>query len=108
MVDLDTFLGQELPALRDWPFTERDAARITQPTLVVLGARSDEVSPVFRQRHDLLLAWLPNAEAFTLPDANHLLHVQNPGGMAQRLVSFFAQRPAVSGGAGSSGGPAGT
>jgi pimeloyl-ACP methyl ester carboxylesterase len=123
--DLDTFLGQELPALRDWPFTEQAAARVRQPALAVLGARSDEVSPVFRRRHELLLAWLPDVAGFVLPDANHLLHVQNPRGMAERLASFFAQHadgtggpgvsggarlsggPRVSGGAGSSGGPEG-
>lgn len=91
VIDLDTFLGQELPALRDWPFTEQTAARVRQPALAVLGARSDGVSPVFRRRHELLLAWLPHVEAFVLPDANHLLHVQNPRGMAERLASFFAQ-----------------
>ncbi|HEY7104047.1 MAG TPA: alpha/beta hydrolase [Mycobacteriales bacterium] len=110
VADLDTFLGQELPALRDWPFTEQAAARVGRPALAVLGARSDEVSPVFRRRHELLLAWLPDVEGHVLPDANHLLHVQNPRGMAERLASFFAtagDRPGVSGGAGSSGSPAG-
>jgi pimeloyl-ACP methyl ester carboxylesterase len=110
VADLDTFLGQELPALRDWPFTEQAAARVGRPALAVLGARSDEVSPVFRRRHELLLAWLPDVEGYLLPDANHLLHVQNPRGMAERLASFFAavsDRPVVSGGAGSSGAPAG-
>jgi pimeloyl-ACP methyl ester carboxylesterase len=107
VTDLDTFFGQELPGLREWPFTEQDAARITQPALAVLGARSDEVSPVFRRRHELLLAWLPNVDEFILPGANHLLHVLNPRGMAERLASFFARHPALSGGAGSTGGRGG-
>ena len=91
VADLDSFLGQELPALRDWSFTEQDAARVTQPALAVLGARSHEVSPVFAERHQLLLAWLPTVESFVLPDANHLLHVQNPRGMAERIASFVAR-----------------
>jgi pimeloyl-ACP methyl ester carboxylesterase len=37
--------------------------------------------------------WLSNVEAYVLPGANHLLHVQNPGEMAGRLVSFFAEHP---------------
>jgi predicted ATPase len=37
--------------------------------------------------------WLPNVEPFVLPDANHLLHVRNPRGMAERLASFFAEHP---------------
>ena len=69
---------------------------------------------VFRRRHELLLAWLPDVKGFILPDANHLLHVQNPRGMAERLASFFEQHATstgvagVSGGAGSSGARAGT
>jgi pimeloyl-ACP methyl ester carboxylesterase len=89
--DVDTFFGQELPALRAWQFTAADAARVALPVLAVLGARSDEVSPVFRERHQLLLAWLPNVEPFVLPGANHLLHVQNPDGMAERLAAFARQ-----------------
>jgi pimeloyl-ACP methyl ester carboxylesterase len=41
----------------------------------------------------LLLSWLPNVEAFDLPAATHLLHVQNPDGMAEALAAFFARHP---------------
>jgi pimeloyl-ACP methyl ester carboxylesterase len=88
--DADTFFGQELPAVREWSFDASAAARITQPTLLVLGARSDKVSPAFGQRHELLRAWLPHAEPFVLPDATHLLHVEQPAALAERLVRFFA------------------
>lgn len=91
--DAATFFGQELPAVREWSFDRSHAERITQPTLLVLGGRSGEVSPAFGQRHDLLLAWLPRAEPFVLPDATHLLHVQNPVGMASGLARFFASHP---------------
>jgi pimeloyl-ACP methyl ester carboxylesterase len=98
VADADTFFGQELPALRQWSFSREDARRITQPVLAVLGAKSDDVRPageeasrVFRERHELLLAWLPNVEPFILPDATHLLHVENPRGMADGLASFFAR-----------------
>jgi pimeloyl-ACP methyl ester carboxylesterase len=57
--------------------------------LALLAARP--AAPVFRERRDLLLAWLPNAEAFELPGATHLLHVQNPGAMANALVEFFSR-----------------
>jgi pimeloyl-ACP methyl ester carboxylesterase len=93
VADADTFFGQELPALRAWSFGQREAGRVTQPALAVLGARSREVTPVFDQRHELLLAWLPNVEPFVLPDATHLLHLQNPGGMAEALAAFFARHP---------------
>jgi pimeloyl-ACP methyl ester carboxylesterase len=93
VVDVDTFLGQELPALRAWRFTPADAARIGPPALLVLGALSDQIGPAYRARHDLLVGWLPNAEPFVLPAANHLLHVQNPVGMADGLAGFFARHP---------------
>lgn len=89
--DADTFFNQELPALWErWSFTEEDAMRITQPVLAVVGENS---ARTFRERRELLLSWLPNVEPFELPGATHLLHVQNPRGMAEALASFFARHP---------------
>lgn len=93
VADAATFFGQELPAVREWPFGRDEARRIGQPVLCVLGAQSDDVSPVFGQRHELLMDWLSNVEDYVLPGANHLLHVQNPGRMAERLAAFFAEHP---------------
>jgi pimeloyl-ACP methyl ester carboxylesterase len=90
VADADTFFGQELPAVQQWSFTQEDATHITQPVLAVLGALS---RPVFRERRELLLAWLPHVEPFVLPDATHLLHIQNPSAMAEGLTSFFARHP---------------
>jgi pimeloyl-ACP methyl ester carboxylesterase len=92
VADADAFFAQELPALQQWSFTQEDAARITQPVLGVLGERT---APTFPERMELLLAWLPNAEPFELPGATHLLHIQNPQGMAEGLASFFARHPVV-------------
>jgi 3-oxoadipate enol-lactonase len=94
LADLDTFFEQELPALREWTFDAQAASGVTQPALVVLGADSDKVSPVFAARHELQMAWLPNAEPFVLPGANHLLHVQNPTVMAVALAGFFSRQRA--------------
>jgi pimeloyl-ACP methyl ester carboxylesterase len=93
VADSDTFFGQELPALQQWSFTREDARRIAQPVLAVVGAKSQESDPVFAERQELLLSWLPNVEAFVLPDATHLLQVQNPSGMAEGLAAFFARHP---------------
>lgn len=82
----DRFFGEELPALRAWAFGPAEAGQIGQPVLAVRGAASGDVH---RRRHQLLLEWLPRVEPFVLPDAGHLLHVQNPRGMAERLASFF-------------------
>ena len=92
VADAETFFGQELPSVQQWAFTQAEARRITQPVLAVLGAQSN---PTFHERHELLLAWLPNVESFTLPGATHLLQVQNPRGMAESLAAFFAHHPFV-------------
>jgi pimeloyl-ACP methyl ester carboxylesterase len=86
LADADTFFSQELPALRHWSFGPNEARRIQQPVLAVLGERSDSR---FRQRHDLLLHWLPHVEPFVLGNAGHLLHVENPAGLATGLSAFF-------------------
>jgi pimeloyl-ACP methyl ester carboxylesterase len=91
VLDADAFFGQELPALYQWSFEEEDARRVSQPVLVVLGERS---ASTFRERRELLLSWLPNAEPFDLPDAGHLLHAENPDGMAEALEGFVARRAA--------------
>jgi pimeloyl-ACP methyl ester carboxylesterase len=93
VADADTFFGQELPALQQWSFTREDARRITQPVLAVLGAKSQELDRIWVERQELLLSWLPNATPFVLPDATHLLQVQNPRGMAEGLAAFFARHP---------------
>jgi pimeloyl-ACP methyl ester carboxylesterase len=90
VADSDAFFTQELPALQHWSFTEQDAGRITQPVLAVLGQNT---APTFPERRELLLSWLPNVEPFELPYATHLLHVEDPRGMADGLAAFFARHP---------------
>ena len=84
----DAFFTQELPAVQQWSFTQTEASRIVQPVLAVCGEHS---ASTFPERRDLLLAWLPNVEPFELDGATHLLHVQNPKGMAEALASFFSR-----------------
>jgi pimeloyl-ACP methyl ester carboxylesterase len=90
VIDADTFFGQELPAVQAWSFTAEDASRIAQPVLAVLGEKSN---PIFRERQELLSTWLPNVEPFILSGATHLLHIENPRGMAEALVEFFTRHP---------------
>jgi pimeloyl-ACP methyl ester carboxylesterase len=93
VADADTFFGQELPAVQQWQLPPADAARITQPVLAVVGEKSPEVSPIWSERQQLLLRTLPNVGGFVLPGTTHLLHVQNPRGMAEALADFFARHP---------------
>jgi pimeloyl-ACP methyl ester carboxylesterase len=73
--------------------TRETAARIGQPTLSVVGAKSREMSPIWGGRHEMVLAWVPRAEGFVLPDAAHLLYVEHPRVVAAALAAFFARHP---------------
>jgi 3-oxoadipate enol-lactonase len=90
VADAGTFFGQELPAVMEWTFGREDAARISQPALVVTGEHS---IATFHERGELLIDWLPNAASFELPGATHLLQVENPGALAEALTAFFARHP---------------
>jgi 3-oxoadipate enol-lactonase len=93
VADADTFFAQELPAVQRWQLARADAHRITQPVLAVVGEASLALSPIWHERQQILLSWLPNAEGFVLPGATHLLHVQSPAAMAAALASFFGRHP---------------
>ena len=93
VADADTFFGQELPAVQRWQLARADARRITQPVLAVVGEKSLQLSPIWPERQQMLLGWLPKAEGFVLPGATHLLHVERPREMATALASFFARHP---------------
>jgi pimeloyl-ACP methyl ester carboxylesterase len=88
LVHADTFFRYEVPALRTWQFGPDEASRVRQPVLAVVGEKS-EVR--FHQRQELLLQWLPNVRPFVLAGAGHLLHLENPTGMAEGLAAFFTQ-----------------
>jgi pimeloyl-ACP methyl ester carboxylesterase len=90
IADADAFFAQEMPAVQQWSFTQEDASRITQPTLAILG---EHTAPTFPERLQLLVSWLPNVQAFELPRATHLLHLQNPRGTAEALASFYTKHP---------------
>ena len=95
VADADTFFTQELPALQQWSFKKEDALRIVQPVLAVVGSKSLELDPIWGERQELLMSWLPNAESFVLPDATHMLQLQNPRGMAEGLAAFFGRYPII-------------
>jgi 3-oxoadipate enol-lactonase len=94
LADAPTFFGQELPAVMEWKFGPKEAAQVRRPALVVTGANS---IATFHERGRLLLDWLPNAESYELPEATHLLQVENPGALAEALAAFFARHPIAAG-----------
>jgi pimeloyl-ACP methyl ester carboxylesterase len=95
VADAHAFFGQELPAVMEWSFGRDEAARLTQPTLVVSGQRSIDV---FHERCELLARWLPNARRVEIPRVTHLLHVEDPPAVAQVLAAFLVPAQASRGG----------
>jgi pimeloyl-ACP methyl ester carboxylesterase len=86
----DTIFQNEPLALQPWTFTREDAARISQPVLNVVGAKTQ---PYFREIHEAVRTWLPHAENVEVPNAPHCMLQMNPKGTAEYLVSFFARHP---------------
>ena len=91
--DADTFFLIEGPALGEWRFGPAEAARITQPVLLVLGSDSNAVTPTFGEMNAALATWLPRAESVELPGTTHALQMMNPAGTARLLTTFFARHP---------------
>jgi pimeloyl-ACP methyl ester carboxylesterase len=83
------FFTTDQPAVQTWKFSAAQAARITQPVLLVMGDGSERVNPIRSQVQRSLIAWLPNAQPFTLADATHLLPLQKPAELAKALVDFY-------------------
>lgn len=82
----DLFFQAEIPAVQQWSFGPDTASRVTQPVLNVIGTQS---APRFVEGAELVQSWFPHAERLSIPDAGHLLMVQNPTAVAKGLTDFF-------------------
>ena len=91
VADADTFFGQQFRAVTQWPSSRTDARRITQPVLAVLVEESRRFLRSLPDGKNC--SWIGcRMQSRSLPRANHLLHVQNPRGMAEALSSLHAIR----------------
>jgi pimeloyl-ACP methyl ester carboxylesterase len=90
VAEADLFFQAEMPAVQQWSFGPDDAGRVMSPVLNVVGARSAER---FVEASQLIQSWFPHAERLTVPDAGHLLMVQNADAMAQGLRAYLARHP---------------
>jgi pimeloyl-ACP methyl ester carboxylesterase len=88
--DADTFFGVELPALAGWAFGAEQAARVRQPTLSVLGGRTEQL---WVEVDEFLQASLPHVQSCTVPGVGHLLHGQRAEPVAAAMARFFARHP---------------
>ena len=86
--EADLFFQAEMPAVQQWTFGPEDADRVTQPVLNVLGTES---APRFVDGAQLVQSWFPHAERLSVPDAGHLLMVQNPTALAHGLTNFVTR-----------------
>jgi pimeloyl-ACP methyl ester carboxylesterase len=86
--DADTFFGIELPALAEWAFGPEKAAAINQPVLSVLGT---ETQPLWVEVADFLRSSLPHVEECTIDGVGHLLHIERPEPVAQRMAEFLGR-----------------
>lgn len=88
--DADTFFGVELPALTQWTFTPAQAASLRQPTLSILGTRTE---PLWVEVDALLRSSMPNVQSTSIDGVGHLLHIQDAKSVATALAAFIARHP---------------
>ncbi|MGH2741164.1 MAG: alpha/beta fold hydrolase [Thermoleophilaceae bacterium] len=88
--DADTFFGIELPALTEWEFGAQQAAAINRPVLSVLGS---ETQPLWLEVAEFLRSSLPQVEERTIDGVGHLLHIQRPKPVGQKIVQFLRRNP---------------
>jgi pimeloyl-ACP methyl ester carboxylesterase len=80
----------DIPSLGAWPFGREQAVTITHPALTFVGSDS---AAWYTESHDAFNQWFPNAEPFVLAGATHMLHWENPEGVAAGLLEFLARHP---------------
>ena len=90
------FFSDELAAIQEWVFGPGQAARITQPALVVLGADSAQFTPLMTETVRRLFAMLPHARTQTLPGCSHLMPLQQPAALARLITGLIDSIPAAS------------
>jgi 3-oxoadipate enol-lactonase len=86
--DADTFFDVEIPALMQWAFDARQAATIAQPTLSVLGARTEAL---WVEVDQLLCSSMPNVESCKIEGVGHLLHLERPEPVARAIAAFLGR-----------------
>jgi 3-oxoadipate enol-lactonase len=82
----------DLPAMQAWHFGAAEAARVRQPLLAVVGERT---FACMRAAYIQVLALVPQAETYELPDATHLLMIMNARDMAARLAAFWGHNTSL-------------
>jgi pimeloyl-ACP methyl ester carboxylesterase len=82
----------ELPSLQSWNFSRAAAAGIPAPVLSVY--HDDPYWGGFREGHEVLCSWFPQAEGYVAPVSSHLLPIMNPSAVAVGLDAFLTRHTA--------------
>lgn len=88
--DADTFFGIELPSLADWSLDADRARAIAQPVLSVLGS---DTEPLWVEVAAFLQDNVSEVEEATIDGVGHLLHMQEPGPVANAIADFLRSHP---------------
>jgi 3-oxoadipate enol-lactonase len=85
--DADAPFAVEVPSLQTWPRGPEDLRGIVVPALSVVNQGA--AWPGFRETHEALLGWLPNAEGAVVPVGGHLLQIEQPAPIAAAITGFL-------------------
>ncbi|MHC4975338.1 MAG: alpha/beta fold hydrolase [Planctomycetota bacterium] len=90
VADMPTLILADFGSLGAFELSTEQAAGITQPTLTVLGAESEQL---FVESIKWLNESLPNTEPLVVKGATHMLHMDQPESIATGLIDFLNRHP---------------
>ena len=88
--DASTFFEIEFPALGEWNLDADARERVSAPILYIIGGESGRFA---EEGRDLAESWFPDVESRVVAGANHLLQVQKPSPIAEKIVAFLRRHP---------------
>ena len=87
------FFADELRAVREWQFGPDDAARISQPALIILGSGTPALMPNIVESVERLASALPNAVTEVLDGVDHMMPLEAPRALGEGIASFARRHP---------------
>jgi len=79
----------ELGAFVQFIPSREDISSLSMPILTVIGEKSKIIHCVYQLQNDLIKECLPQTIEYTLPNATHLLFIENPSDFADAVKGFI-------------------
>ncbi|MBF0473138.1 MAG: alpha/beta hydrolase [Nitrospirae bacterium] len=79
----------EIGAFVKWIPTREELSSVKIPILSIIGEKSKEIHYAYQKQHDLVKECLPHTIEYTLPNATHLLFIENPTDFADAIKGFL-------------------